>query len=498
MVRLKNTTSWKSVDDILEPKEKGDYVGMSNNRPVIVNRDEFLTRISSIKCQDNCLNSCSSPFIIPFGLIGESETITIDPMKVGNIELKETITKSLRGLFQEGNNNGCKDETYSKWNQPIMDYYETNLGECSQTSGIMINEAWKAMNGVFNAKEDGWKSEGLTTTWQFKSVIPFIIESIIFTNTDDEYKSKLITIQTDSDTLRADYYMNVDNLGKSYLLIEPSKRKESDTLNIVSSNYNNKGGFNEVEINALTKYVQQDSSYNVFLISDGQKVDVLLSYDEKPILPEGFTEYEFVKTVYTAQDAIALEATYGDRLKFNTEEMPATITKDSQHYVISDIDDIVIDSEDAGKYYIYLSTDGQAYYDNTQRDDIKIGEIFVKNHNIVKLIQYPCNYNGEYAYTNATLKLFEEDAISNYSYQIEHGLGDTSNWHLEALLKCFKEDNSYSKGDTTWLPEGNIPSLNDSFITLNTNDLTTINKYNGSSQSLAEHSWKIIFRLFKE
>ena len=334
MVRLKNTTSWKSVDDILEPKEKGDYVGMYSNRPVIVNRDEFLTRISSIKCQDNCLNSCSSPFIIPFGLIGESETITIDPMKVGNIELKDTITKSLRGLFQEGNNNGCKDETYSKWNQPIMDYYKTNLGECSQTSGTMINEAWKAMNGVFNAKEDGWKSEGSTTTWQFKSVIPFIIESIIFTNTDDEYKSKLITIQTDTDTLRTDYYMNVDNLGKSYLLIEPSKRKESDTLNIVSSNYNNKGGFNEVEINALTKYVQQDSAYNVFLISDGQKVDVLLSYDEKPILPEGFTEYEFVKTFYTAQDTIALEATYGDRLKFNTEEIPATITKDSQHYVI--------------------------------------------------------------------------------------------------------------------------------------------------------------------
>ena len=95
-------------------------------------------------------------------------------------------------------------------------------------------------------------------------------------------------------------------------------------------------------------------------------------------------------------------------------------------------------------------------------------------------------------------KLFEEDAISNYSYQIEHGLEDTSNWHLEALLKCFKEDNSYSIGDTTWLPKGNIPSLNDSFITLNTNDLTTINKYNGSSQSLTEHSWKIIFRLFKE
>lgn len=497
MVRLRNTTSWKSVDDMLEAKYAGDFVGIKNDRPVIINRDEALIRLSNIEVMNNCLNSCASPFIIPYGLVGESETITIDPMTIGNITLKTPLTKSLRGLFQEGNNNGCKDESYGKWEQPLMESPSNNLGECLQINGTVVNQAWKAMNGIFNAKDDGWKSQGAVTTWQFKSVNPFILQSIVFTNTDDDYKSKLLTVRTDRDVLRRDYYMNVDNLGKSYLDIEEKNRKESNTLNIDSTNYNNKGGFNEVEINALTKYVQQDSEYYVFLIKGGEKVDLLLSYNDEPILPEGFTEYEYVKSIRTAKDKIALVATYGDKIQFNTDEMPVTITKDGVTKSFRGIDTLTIDNNDVGKYYIYLKMDETAYYSNEETDDIKVGEIFVKNHNIVSLTQYPCNYNGQYAYTNATLKLFEEDAVSNYTYQIEHGLSDTSNYTVDAYLKCFKADNGYVKGDIYHYPSLLQSSLTDTFIIMETDDLKTINKFNGQEKLLGEHCWKIVFRLVR-
>ena len=477
MVRLKNTTGFRNVDDMISPENNaGRYIGMQNNRPLAIS--DIRKTFNILYTMDNCLNQCQRNFIETAGFVAGGKTFTVEPNTYDEITLTEPIVKTIDGLFERGNNNGCKDNSYATWNQPVLSDVETDLGKCSQTLGTNVQPAYWAMNGIFNDADDGWKSSTEISQWTFEAKIPFIVGSIVFTNTTDAYKTRLLTVTTSNKVLYREYYVNVDNVGKSYITIDSKLRDESNILNIktLKSFYNQGVGFNEIVINGFTRYIQQNDTYNVFVIEDEEgNVDVLVSSYDEPELPEGFIKYAFVKKIRTEYDKIELSPVYGDRINFHTEEYPIVITKNGNVEYITEIDQLVVDWYDNEPtiYYVSVDSNGHTEASTTKPSDIILAEITCYKGNIVSVNQYACNDNGLFRYNERTLRTISEKPISNYHYDIETDL--TGIVSVECVLKCLKINNGYAVGDV--IPTSLTPTLNNNHIILNTQDIYIQSKF---------------------
>lgn len=495
MVRLKNTTGFRNVDDIISPENNaGRYIGMQNNRPLAIN--DIRKTFNILYTMDNCLNQCQRKFIESKGFVASGKTFTVEPNTYGDIILNKPITKTIDGLFEKGDNKGCKDNSYSKWNQPVMNDVETSLGICHQTIGNNVQPAFWAMNGIFNDIDDGWKSNTEISQWTFEGKMPFIVNSIVFTNTTDAYKTRLLTITTDKKVLYREYYVNVDNVGKSYINIDDKLRDESNILNIktLKSFYNQGVGFNEIVINGFTRYIQQNDTYNVFVIEDEYGyVDILVSSYDEPELPDGFIKYEFIKTIKTSYDKIELEAVYGDELIFHTEEYPAVITINGSVKYVNDIQPLKINWYDNNptKYYVTLDENGNTEALPNKSEHIIIAEITCLKGFIIDVYQYACNDNGLFRYNERTLKTISQIPLSNYSYDIEADLSNVS--AVDCVLKCKKINNGYEVG--TILQTNFKPIINGNHILLTTNDIKITSKFDATTSLINSNEWQLIFRL---
>lgn len=498
MVRLKNTTGFRNVDDMVSPEHNaGNYIGMINNRPIIIDKDDVKRSLNTLYTMDNCLNQCQNNFIEPSGFVIGGTTFTVDANTYDEITLDEPMTKSIIGLFERGDGNGCKDNSYMTWNQPVMDDVETDLGKCHQTLGTNVQPAYWAMNGIFNDANDGWKSSSEVSQWTFESKIPFIISSIVFTNTTDNYKTRLLNISTDNKQLFKEYYVNKDNIGKSYISIDSKVRDESNVLNIktLMSFYNQGVGFNEIVINAQTRYIQQDTEYKVFVIEDEDgNVDVLASSYDEPELPEGFIKYAFVKTIRTMYNKIQFASEYGDTLIFHTEKYPAVITKNGTITYLYNIQPLSVTWNDAlpTKYYVYVDENGNTSASTQLVNDIILCEITCQKGYIINVKQYFCNDNGLFRYNESTLKIIETQVIQNYNYDIV--ADDLSNiTSVDCVLKCMRANNGYEVGAI--LNTDFSPTISGNHILLTTSSISISVKGTSVSEIINPSEWKLVFRL---
>ena len=462
MSRLKNTTSYSGVHHVINPEgNAGNYIGLSDNLPIVMNSNDVKRSWNILYTMDNCLNQCQKGFL--GGLESTVDEIVVEPMEKDGIVLETTLRKSLKGLFEIGDGKGCKDDSYVKWKQPLMNDVETPLGTCQQTVGENIRPAYYSMNGIYNQVYDGWKSRTAVSTWHFESVVPFVLQSMVISNLNDKFKTRLLSVVVDGETLVKDYYVNPDNFAKSYINISEELRKESNNLDIETSQsfYPPEElsgvGFAEVQITAETRYIQQDSLYKVFLIKSSEGVvDVLVSNRSTPILPEGFTQYTFVRNITTSFDRVELVPTYGNVLKFHTELYPTVITINGVVKTVKKINNLTVNwnDEELTHYFVSIDENGNSYATLADRDitsflmmkddvpTIIVGEIVCENGMIKTVQQYPCNFNMQYRYHNAGAYY---ETIPTNSITFPNPLSYEPS-HNDVVLKCIKENHGYPVG----------------------------------------------------
>lgn len=526
----------------------GKFIGIKNNTLISQTRDELLYNLDISPFVSFCLNSCQDNFLSPYGFVAENDTISLYPLTIQDssgkviLKLNEKITKSINGLFEEGNNKGCKDNSYIKWQQPLLNSENTDLGECKQTVGTNVEPAYKIMDGINN---NYWLSSSPVSTVYFKSVIPFIIESIILVNTNVSNRTRNLNIKTDTKTLISNYFCNADANAQNYINIEKENRTESQILNIetLSTFLGNEVGFNEIIINAKTRYIQQNTKYNVFLISDENqsKMDVLVSSSSEPILPEGYVYYAFIQEVKTKTQSQSFVSSLGNDLHFETTNFPAKITNDkNQTVILTDINYIKFENSNSSniiKYNIYIKLDGTAYartqeyykcrYDFPENpengdvvsiiknadleayefngedwvefNDVPVGEVYRYQNRTIFINQFPCNNNFYIKSIDNNIWSQEELYVSNRNYIYNHNLNieNIKEYKCDCSLICIETDNNYSVGDVALVISPIIPFLTKNTIGLKISTISAIDKTLGTTINLSQNKWKLVFRIWR-
>lgn len=560
-----NKTSYKNIEGLIPLENNGgNYIGVKNNQLISKKPIEVLKDFNISSIIPFSINSCNENFIQSADLITENDKIIVKPMSIEDstnsitIELKETITKSINGLFEEGQNKGCKDNSYTKWNQPIMNTETMPLGHCYQTIGTMTTPAYLAMDGIYNSAQNSWTSSTVNSNWIFTSVIPFITESVVLVNTNTANRTRNLNIYADTennDMLLNNYFCNGDALAQSYAYIPEENRIESDTLNIttLSTFTGTTVGFNEIIINAKTKYIQQGCTYKLYLITDEsqEKIDVLLSSNMTPILPEGFKYFAYVMDISTNPNLISFENTYGNSIKFDTS-FPATITNCKYETVIlNSINDIKFDDikeDELAKYTIYLKLNGDSYarkqrfYKNRNTfpenpeigsvvaitkeanveafeyngeewiefNDVPVGEVYKFNNKIISINQFPCNNNFYIQSIENNVWISEPvEPFKNRNIVIPHNLDieDISDYKFDCVLVCVNAEAGYLPGEmamgtgTSCTYSTFTPYLTKDVIGINLfnadQGLYVINKSRGYAWSITLNHWKLLFRIWK-
>ena len=177
---MANKTSYTNVEGLVPLKNNGNkFIGIKNNQLQAVSNENLLDSFNISQRIPFSVNTCSDTFIKPYGIISSGNEITLYPMKLMDssntieINLTETLTKNMN-LFAEGNNQGCKDNSYTKWQQPVMTGEYTPYGHCFQSQGTMTSAPYMAMDGVIDSPLNQWLASTINSTWIYTNTNPFI------------------------------------------------------------------------------------------------------------------------------------------------------------------------------------------------------------------------------------------------------------------------------------------------------------------------------------
>lgn len=399
-------------------------------------------------------------------------------------------------------------------------------------------------NGKFN-DVDSWLSNTTSSKWNFDSTVPFIAESLVLVNTSVNNRTRNINISAGSNNLVSNYFCNADSMAHNYINIDKDKRIESNNLSIstLSSFVGNTVGFNEVLINGKTRYIQQNSTYNVFLISneDQSKMDILLSSLDTPILPEGYIYYAFIQKVKTTSNEKTFIPSLGNDIYFETSNFPAKITNcKNQTAELTNINYIHFENNNSSeiiKYNVYIKLDGSAYvrqqeyhkcmydfplnpetgevvsiiknanieayeFDGTnwiEFDDVPVGEIYRLNNRTVSINQFPCNNNFYIKSIDNNIWVKEELYVPNRNYIYEHHLNieNIKEYKCDCILVCIRNDYDYTVGDCAIITSPITPFLSTTNIGLKINTISSTYKTTGIPINLSQNSWKLVFRIWR-
>ena len=566
---MANKTSYKNIEGLVELKGNGGkIIGVKNNRLVATDIDEIFKTFNVSEKKPFCLNSCGDNLFTSYGIESNGDYLTLNPMTLRDstdtidIVIDKNIVKSINGLFEEGENKGCKDESYTKWNQPIINEENTVFGRCYQTLGTNTQKPHLALDSIYYSANNCWLSSTVSANWIFESTIPMIIDSIVIVNTQVANRTRTIDIYADLEKnkiLQKNCFLSPDVNDQNYISIDNDAKVESNVLHIetLSTFSGTTTGFQEIIINAKTKYIQQNEEYNVFVITDEnqEKIDVLLSSYDKPILPEGFKYYAYVQKVRTQEYNFKFDEVYGDELKFNVSEYPMIITNaKNETAILYDINNIKFKDEindKIVKHTIYVSLDGKAYsrtqtyfknrtefpkkfikgtvvsiinnamieayeYDGkkwVEFNDVPIGEIYRYNDITISMNQYSCNNNFVNKGSESTLWIAERLAHKNQILAIPHNLDieDTTDYKFDCILVNVVPEFGYLEGDTAMCSSLTIDTANDmrniqpyltkDYIGLNIFNVEAgfrvIHKTRGLSCVISPEKWKLVFRIWR-
>lgn len=550
-----NKVFHRNVEGLVPLKDNGGkFITVQKNVLGTRNISEVIESLNISTRLPFTVNACAKNFLIPYGLTTMDDTLTIHPMTVkdsdGNkIEVLNSIVKTVNGLFEEGNNKGCKDDSYEKWKQPIMNAERTPLGRCYQASGTMISYPYYMMDGILNTDNNSWVAS-TNSNWVFTSVNPFIMDSMILINTKVSHRTRYINIYTSensSNLLINNYFCSPDADAQNYINIPSKDRVESNTINIetLSTFSGEEVGFNEIIINAKTRYVQQDSSYKVFVIAndDQSKIDVMVSCNDEPILPEGFTRYAYVEDIQTKQESKNLVVSYGNDLGFDDYTYPVTLTNHKyESYVcqnrIKPIKFKDIKLKSIVKHTVYMSLYGNAYtrtqeyYKNASEfpenpvkgdvvaltkyadieayefdgekwvefNDIPVGEVYRYNKKSLYIYQYPCNNNFYIKSVDNKVWISEHLFTPTSVFAIPHDLNITnvSDYKCDCIMVCVKANAGYLPGEMvaeTYL----LPTLTKDYIelTMTPERMMVRHKTSGETVTIGENCFKLVFRIWR-
>lgn len=550
-----NKVFHRNVEGLVPLKNNdGKFITVQKNVLGARNISEVIESLNISTRLPFTVNACTKNFLIPYGLTTKDDTLTIHPMTVKDsngdkIVVLNSIVKTVNGLFEEGNNKGCKDDSYEKWKQPIMNAERTPLGRCYQASGTMISYPYHMMDGILNTDNNSWIAS-TNSNWIFTSVNPFIIDSMILINTKVSHRTRYINIYTsenNSNLLINNYFCSPDADAQNYINIPSKDRVESNTINIetLSTFSGEEVGFNEIIINAKTRYIQQDSSYKVFVIAndDQSKIDVMVSCNDEPILPEGFTRYAYVEDIQTKQESKNLVVSYGNDLGFDDYTYPVTLTDYKYNTAVLQntikpikFKDIKLKS--IVKHTVYMSLDGKAYtrtqeyYKNASEfpenpvkgdvvaltkyadieayefdgekwvefNDIPVGEVYRYNKKSLYIYQYPCNNNFYIKSVDNKVWMSEHLFTPASVFAIPHDLNikNISEYKCDCIMVCVKAYGGYLPNEivaeTTLVPE-----LTKDYISLTMNDENIKFRHKTSGEIIVaeDNCFKLVFRIWR-
>lgn len=415
------------------------------------------------------------------------------------------------GQFEKGDGKGCKDESYTKWQQPIMNGEYSPWGRCYSTQGTIEAAVptalpWKAMDG--NRLPDssfGVSFQSIPSNWIYRNNTPFIVDGLSLFNrhTAINNSTKMINIYSDesmNNLLVGGFICNVDGFYTGdYVTIPTNKQTETDSIVIqmLSGYVNQIVGFNEINILARTKYIQPRTKYNVFLISDSNNsnVDVILSTNSEPIMPIGYKDGKFALVTQIQTDPIYPKFTpsFGNEIKFNTQDIPLTITNHKGiTSVIYDIPPMVLPiTEKDNQEYDYLlcakidgtiyekkcfnhkarllpptnPNEGDIYYNCSQADGIAyeyINNTWVEFHDVplatvkrinninYELKQIPANNNYYIKGMESDAHIFDAPLVKNNFIRVKHNLdlgNDLTQWKIDCNVVPIVQIAGYDPGD---------------------------------------------------
>lgn len=509
---MANKTSYKNVEGLVPLQNNGGkFIGIKNNQLQAVSNMELLDAFNISQRVPFSKNACSNNFIKPYGIISSGNEITLYPMKLMDstntveINLTQTLTKNMN-LFAEGNNQGCKDNSYTKWQQPIMTGEYAPMGRCYQSQGTMTSAPYMAMDGIIDSPLNQWLASTINSTWIYVNPNPIIVESLYLHNTNTINRSRDLDIfvnENIEDKILSDYVCSPDIYDVNYVNIPYENRKESTSIGILvkTAFAGTTVGFTEIEINAKTKYVQPKTYYNVFLImnEDKTKVDFIISSDAKPIMPTGFENgfYAYVKQVQTDIIYTVFETSLGDGLVFDlsrdliitncnnqtsiiTNELPilkfndTDLTKEIIYTVYCKMNGTVYDR--TSKFYKNIDNlpvatevgevafitskyaDGKAFEWNGESwvefNDVPLCEVYRYNNKTIAINQFPCNNNFYINAIQNNVWIHKETLKLGYNYIIPHNLNieDITDYKFDCQLLCVNADAGYMAGEMAMCP----------------------------------------------
>lgn len=568
---MANKTSYTNVEGLVPLKGNSNkFIGIKNNQLQAISNEELLDSFNISQRIPFSVNTCSDTFIKPYGIISSGNEITLYPMKLMDssntieINLTETLTKNMN-LFAEGNNQGCKDNSYTKWQQPVMTGEYAPYGHCFQSQGTMTSAPYMAMDGIIDSSLNQWLASTINSTWIYTNTNPIIVESLYLHNTNTANRSRDLDIFINEDInqkILENYVCSPDVYDINYINIPAENRIESSSIGILvkTAFAGTTVGFTEIEINAKTKYVQPNTYYNVFLITNKEqtKVDFIITTDKQPIMPSGFEDgyYAYVKQVQTDLIYNIFETSLGDGLVFDisrpltitdcnnqttiiTNELPiikfndTDLTKEIIHTVYCKSDGTIYDR--TAKFYKNLDSLPTAYqigevafitgnYANGKAfewdgenwidfNDVPICEVYRYNNKSIAINQFPCNNNFYIKSLQNDVWIHEETMKLGFNYIIPHNLNieDISDYKFDCQMLCIQADAGYLPGELAMCPTlvfnatNNIrniqPYLTKNYIGLMSGTVNTgfwvVNKTRGYAWDANLSCWKLIFRIWK-
>lgn len=508
---MANKTSYKNIEGLIPLQDNGgSFIGVKNNKLESKSFNDLIYSMNIHQIVPFSINGCSDNFIQPKGIIVNNNQIVITPMKVMDstntveISLTETIIKT-SDLFAEGNNQGCKDNSYTKWNRPNMSSENIPYGRCYQSQGTMASAPYLAMDGVGDSPLNNWLASTVNSTWIYTNPYPIVVESLYLHNTNVINRSRDIDIFINEDTnqlLVSNYFCSPDVYAINYINIPQENRKESNSIGILvkTAFAGTTVGFSEIEINAKTKYVQSDTIYNVFLImnEDKTKVDVIISTDNIPSMPTSFENgfYAFIQQIKTHNIYNTFLPTQGYGLHFDTSTPLIITNAQNETQTINQLNDIEFNDtnlSDVILYNLYCTLQGQVYarttkfYKNVPSlptnpqngdvafltstsangiayewngeewvifNDVPLGEVYRLNNQTLSINQYPCNNNFYIQSIQNNLWKHEESLKLGFNYIIPHNLymDDITDYKCDCILLCTQADAGYLPGETAMCP----------------------------------------------
>lgn len=552
---MSNKAKYENIEGLVPLKNnKNKFIGIKENKLFALSQDELADKINVSPLQSFSVNSRPKNLIKFGGLYAESKTISINPTAISistdnglkEINIKEKITKSINGLFEEGNNKGCKDDTFIDWKQPILTSSSSNLLRCIQTQGTQLEDAYHLFNGI---NEDNWTSSTINSEIVIDNIIPIKIDSMILINTNVNNRTKNINISLNNNEIISNYICNSNADAHNYINISNNEEITKITLNTSSTYSDNIVGFNKMLINAKTRYIQQNTVYHAFIIvsEDLSKIDVLLSSLMNPILPNGFKYFVYYDDIKTKNDNIEFVESYGKYLEFNYDNFAMKITNDNNETIeISNTNSQInipskLENNKLYVYNIFVKLNGEIYilnntyykglYDFPQNpneddivsiiknsqikayqyknnnwiefNDVPLGIIYFYNNKIINYELYPCNNNFYIKNIDNNIWIEEVNYQSNESYKIKHNLyiDNLTDYKCDCRAICIHENNGYkvdeeanlySHSDTSYLN----PSLSNEEIYLYIGQLFAYDN-NDNTFKLENNKWKLVFRIWR-